>query len=74
MNTPSQYAQIIYRRRRFINYLLTYLLLLPTGIIVAVSLYLKCTFKSDTKQIAEQTHRRINEFYRRLRYDMMLCI
>jgi len=38
-----------------------------------VSLYLKCTFKSDTKQIAEQTHRRINEFYRRLRYDMM-CV
>jgi len=55
MNTPSQRTQILYRPQHFINHLLTYLLLLPTGIVV-VSLYLKCTFKSDTKQIAEQTH------------------
>ena len=73
MNTPSQHAQVLYRPRRFINHLLTYLLLLPTGIVVVVLLYLKCTFKSDTKQIAKQTHQRINEFYRRLRYDTILC-
>ena len=60
MKTPSQCAQIIYRPRCFINHLLTYLLLLPTGIVVVVSLYLKCTFKSDTNRWTDtSTHQRI---------------
>jgi len=48
--------------------------LLPTRILVVVSLYLECTFETDTKQIVIRTHRRINEFYRWLRLDTILCI
>jgi len=31
------------------------------GILAVVSLYLEYTFKTDTKQIATETHRRIDE-------------
>jgi len=35
--------------------------------IVIVLLYLECIFKTDIKQIAIQTHRRIDQFYQQLR-------